>query len=94
MRCRYSARAFKDDRVGAEETAFLRVLDDGESEAVFDGAAGVEELGLGVERAAGFRKMQGQERRAADEGKDGRAGAGNDRVHGLGRRVFCGRRCV
>ena len=53
-----AARAFEDDRVGAEETALLGVLDDGEGEAVFDGAAGVEELGLGVERATGLGKMQ------------------------------------
>ncbi len=79
-----AARALEDHRVGAEETALLGVLDNGEGETVFDGAAGIEELGLGVERATGFWKVQRQERRAADEREDGRAGAGQGVVRGFG----------
>ncbi len=68
-----AAGAFDDDGVVVQPTARLGVLDDAKGEAVFDGAGGVEALGLGVERAVAVRDVQRDQRRVADERKDGRA---------------------
>lgn len=72
-----AAGAFEDDRAGAEESVARGVSDDRAGEAVLDGAGGVEELGLGVDREVFRREAERQTRRAAEEAEEGWTGRGS-----------------
>jgi hypothetical protein len=64
--------ALDDHAAGPQLAAFLGVLDHEERGAVLDRAAGVHELGLAEDRAAGRRggALQLDQRRVADRGAE------------------------
>src|ERR1700752_4098023 len=63
-----AGRSLDDDAAGAQQALLLGILDDGERGAVLDRAAGVEELSLAQDPAAGRLGggLQLDQRRAAD----------------------------
>ena len=82
--------AFDDDAAGLEAAGALGVLDDGQAGAVLHGAAGVHELRLAENGAAGFlrRAAQPDQRRVADGGGKARGDRRSDggEVHGVSSR--------
>ena len=65
---RIARRGFDDDVTGFDASGFLGVFNHLQPDAILDAATGVEELALGVERAAGAASdgLQAHHRRVAD----------------------------